>query len=323
MIAVRFQRAGSFPGRGAAIHDAKGGYGEVFEHKSLSFQIERYPAQSRRNAGMCCSQCKCGVWLILRFDKNIIKCIVNRWTSVFSVGPSIHSQSSLIWMFCHRREAETWKRVHIILRTNQTLHGQICYLTLGSTHNHLSFPLRKNTDIFQISQYFTAGRMSTIGLVRAIAAKPPAIVTIPFELPTVFFLSFFFCYLFKIVPEARENSLWTLNFGKNIPSNLPKTSNKSDPWYNFNLTLPRSTVGTDSKTITHRASSCGSILPFSLFFLLRACAVWGRSMRTWRNFPSTTWVTIPKSITYSSIPELVNAPSTALTPPLWDRVLAS
>ena len=29
-----FQHAERFPGRGAAIHDIEGGYGEVFEHKS-------------------------------------------------------------------------------------------------------------------------------------------------------------------------------------------------------------------------------------------------------------------------------------------------
>ena len=41
------------------------------------------------------------------------------------------------------------------------------------------------------------------------------------------------------------------------------------------------------------------------------------------HFPGTTWITMPKSITSSSIPEFFNAPSTAMTPPLRDRVLAS
>ena len=40
-----------------------------------------------------------------------------------------------------------------------------------------------------------------------------------------------------------------------------------------------------------------------LFFFFRACAVRGRSMRTWHHIPSTTWVIMPKSITSSLIPE--------------------
>ena len=43
---------------------------------------------------------------------------------------------------------------------------------------------------------------------------------------------------------------------------------------------PRNKVSTVSKTIARGASSRGSILPLSSFFLLRACAVCGRSMRT-------------------------------------------
>ena len=63
---------------------------------------------------------------------------------------------------------------------------------------------------------------------------------------------------------------------------------------------------TVSKTLSRKASGHGSNLPFALFFLLRACPVRGRSMRTslYRCLiPGTTWGMIPKFTTSSSFPK--------------------
>ena len=77
--------------------------------------------------------------------------------------------------------------------------------------------------------------------------------------------------------------------------------------YRSNPTSAGCAVG---KRATRRARGAGSSLRFCSFFLLRACAVRERSMRTsflsW-HFLSTTWVTTLKSITSGSILEFFEA----------------
>ena len=68
-----------------------------------------------------------------------------------------------------------------------------------------------------------------------------------------------------------------------------------------------STVG---KIVGGSARCWGSSPHFCSFIFLCACVVRGRSMRTsisGINFPGTTWVMIPKSITSSLIPEFIEA----------------
>ena len=186
------------------------------------------------------------------------------------------------------------------------------YLTLGSTHNARLLPLaKKYCHILNISIFYRRNDVYNWNRASEIAAK----IDGNFNSFCTSYSSLPLPYLFKIVPEAQEHSLWTLNLGKTILQTSQKPPIKVNPGLITTSVVREVRL---AQLVRRLHAERVAVVRFSLllfFFNFAHAQCCGRSMRTWRHFPSTTWVTMPKSITSSSIPEFVNAPARPWLPP--------
>ena len=193
-----------------------------------------------------------------------------------------------------------WNRVHVLLRANQSQHGQIRgwpdLWQYSQSCNHFITP-----HLFH-SKYLTFyGRHGVLSCPSGSALAARMRETLCFG---------------EIILQlhADLHEIWSLEKG------LRRI-------YDFTNIEPRRTVSTVSRTFTCRASGQGFESPFCSLFISRMRSAWmdHGTLLWWRHliFLGTTWVMMPKSITSSSIPEFFNVPSTAMIHPLRDRVLAS